>query len=102
MPGSPLRPPRTAQAARATLAAFAAFALALASVVGLSGCAADNSAPELLHVLDVAPRDVDVGDRIEVLGTNLPTGEAREAKVTFRGQLRRPGRDPVDGVEITV
>jgi NADH-quinone oxidoreductase subunit H len=105
MPGSPLRPPRPAPVASAALAAsvaLCALALALASLVGLSGCAADNSAPELLHVLDVAPRDVDVGDRIEVLGTNLPTGEAREAKVTFRGQLRRPGQPPVEGVEITV
>jgi NADH-quinone oxidoreductase subunit H len=55
------------------------------------GCASADS-PELLNVLDVAPREVDVGDRIEVLGTNLPSGEAREALVTFRGELRRPGQ----------
>jgi NADH-quinone oxidoreductase subunit H len=95
MPGSPLRPSRLA-------VALASLVLSLASIVGLSGCAADNGAPELLNVLDVAPRDVDVGDRIEVLGTNLPTGEAREAKVTFHGELRRPGQAPVEAVDIVV
>jgi NADH-quinone oxidoreductase subunit H len=75
--------------------------LALAACVALLGCAADTSAPELLNVIDVAPREVDVGDRIEVLGTTLPTGLGREAKVTFKGELRRPGQPPVDG-EITV
>jgi NADH-quinone oxidoreductase subunit H len=79
-----------------------ALALALASLVGLAGCAADNGGPALLNVLDVAPRDVDVGDRIEVLGTNLRAGEAKEAKVTFHGELRRPGRDPIDAGDITI
>jgi NADH-quinone oxidoreductase subunit H len=68
---------------------------------GLTGCAGDSGAPELLNVIDVAPREVDVGDRIEVLGTTLPTGEAHEAQVTFKGELRRPGQAPVDA-EITV
>jgi hypothetical protein len=59
---------------------------ALLTCVGFFGCAADNSGPEFLNVIDVAPREVDVGDRIEVLGTTLPTGEAKEAKVTFKGE----------------
>jgi NADH-quinone oxidoreductase subunit H len=86
--------------------------LAVLACLGLLGCAADNSAPELLHVIDVAPREVDVGDRIEVLGTDilassrersptLPSGETREAKVTFKGELRRPGQAPSEA-EITV
>ncbi len=75
--------------------------LALLACAGLLGCAADNSAPELLNVIDVAPREVDVGDRIEVLGTTLPTGDAKEARVTFKGELRRAGQAPVDA-EITV
>jgi NADH-quinone oxidoreductase subunit H len=79
-----------------------ALVLALAALVGLFGCAADNSAPELLNVIDVAPREVDVGDRIEVLGTTLPSGEAKEAKVTFTGELRRPGQAPLEAQEITV
>lgn len=79
-----------------------ALLLALAACLGLLGCAASSSeTPELLNVIDVAPREVDVGDRIEVLGTTLPTGEAREARVTFKGELRRPGQAPVES-EITV
>jgi NADH-quinone oxidoreductase subunit H len=76
--------------------------LALFLVFGALGCARDGSAPELLHVIDVAPREVDVGDRIEVLGTNLPSGDAKEAKVIFDGELRRPGRPVLSGQVITV
>lgn len=78
------------------------LALALLALAGLLGCAAQNTAPELLNVIDVAPREIDVGDRIEVLGTNLPTGEAKEARVTFSGTLRRPGQAPLENQEITV
>jgi NADH-quinone oxidoreductase subunit H len=78
------------------------LALVLGAMFALLGCAADNAGPELLNVIDVAPREVDVGDRIEVLGTNLPAGEAKEAKVTFAGKLRRPGQAPIEGQEITV
>src|SRR4051812_34673449 len=78
-----------------------ALAFAVAACLALLGCAADTSAPELLNVIDVAPREVDVGDRIEVLGTTLPTGEGREARVTFKGELRRPGQAPTEA-EITV
>ncbi|APR83431.1 NADH-ubiquinone oxidoreductase chain H [Minicystis rosea] len=76
--------------------------LALGAFLGLVGCAADNTAPELLNVIDVAPREVDIGDRIEVLGVSLPTGEAKEARVTFSGELRRPGQEPLEKQEITV
>ena len=95
MPGSRSRSPRA-------LAVIALHLLTLAALLGLMGCAADGSAPELLNVIDIAPRDVDVGDRIEVLGTNLPTGESKEARVTFTGELRRPGQAPLDAQEITV
>src|SRR5438876_565239 len=78
MPGSRPRPPRLA----------VMLALVLGAMFALLGCAADGAGPELLNVIDVAPREVDVGDRIEVLGTNLPAGEAKEAKVTFAGKLR--------------
>jgi len=77
-------------------------ALVLGAVLALLGCAADNAAPDLLNVIDVAPRAVDVGDRIEVLGISLPAGEAKEARVTFSGELRRPGQDPLVGQTITV
>ena len=92
MPSFRARPPRS----------LAVIVLALGAFLGLVGCAADNRAPELLNVIDVAPREVDVGDRIEVLGVSLPTGEAKEARVTFSGELRRPGQDPLEKQEITV
>ncbi len=82
--------------------AFVAALLALSLVSGLLGCARNDSAPELLNVIDVAPREVDVGDRIEVLGTNLPAGAAKEAKVVFHGELRRPGQAPLEDQEIVV
>lgn len=68
----------------------------------LLGCAREGAAPELLNVIDVAPREVDVGDRIEVLGINLPTGESKDAMVTFRGELRRPGQTPLTDQVIEV
>lgn len=67
----------------------------MGALLGLAGCASDRTTPELLNVIDIAPREVDVGDRIEILGTNLPTAEAKEAVVTFRGTLRRPGQTPL-------
>jgi NADH-quinone oxidoreductase subunit H len=76
--------------------------LVLAFLLGLLGCSANSAAPEFLNVIDVAPREVDVGDRIEVLGINLPTGEAKEATVTFTGELRRPGQDTLENQEIKV
>lgn len=79
-----------------------AFAALVGLLLGLLGCAAENSPPELLNVVDVAPREVDVGDRVEVLGVNLPTGEAKEAQVIFRGELRRPGQAPLTGQEIVI
>lgn len=82
--------------------ASSALLLVVAALVALLGCGADNAAPELLNVIDVAPRDVDVGDRVEVLGVNLPSGDAKEATVTFRGELRRPGQAPLEAQVITV
>jgi NADH-quinone oxidoreductase subunit H len=71
------------------------FLVVLSALLGFAGCASDRTAPELLNVIDVAPREVDVGDRIEILGANLPTAEAKVATVTFRGTLRRPGQTPL-------
>src|SRR3712207_1331367 len=78
------------------------FLVLFAALLGLFGCAAQGAAPELLNVIDIAPREVDVGDRIEVLGANLPAGEAKEAQVVFHGELRRPGQAPLEGQEIVV
>jgi NADH-quinone oxidoreductase subunit H len=83
--------PRAGSARRFLHAAL----LGLFAVLSVIGCARRDSGPELLQVVDVQPRDVDVGDRIEVIGINLPSGEGREAQVEFKGELRRPGQAPL-------
>lgn len=74
-------------------AAFTIWLSVLLTV--LLGCAGAKDEPELLTLIDVVPREVDVGDRIEVLGINLPASEAKNAKISFRGELRRPGQAPL-------
>lgn len=74
---------------------------ALAALCLLPACAGDI-APDLLHVVDVVPRSIDVGDRVEILGANLPTGDARSATVIFEGELRRPGQAPLLGQRLEV
>lgn len=83
-------------AARRGLATLG-FLLAL-----VGGCQPRDAAPDLLRVLDVAPREIEVGDRLEVLGTNLPTGDAREATITLHGTLHRPGEAPIADQTIVV
>ncbi|MRG97385.1 NADH-quinone oxidoreductase subunit H [Polyangium spumosum] len=75
--------------------------LALACILA-AGCNVNDTAPDLLRVVDVAPRELESGDRLEVLGTNLPTGDAREATITFRGTLKRPGEAAIEGQTIVV
>jgi NADH-quinone oxidoreductase subunit H len=87
--------------ARLPLAAFVATLTVLATLLGC-GRLDERDAPELLNVVDLAPREVDVGDRIEVLGTNLPAGKSHEAKVVFKGELRRPGRPVLQSQSIEV
>ncbi len=78
------------------LAALAALALVL---LGLCGCQRD-SYPQLIQVLDLAPHEAEVGDRLEVLGSGFPQGKT--AHLTFRGNLHRPGFKPVKGAEIEI
>ncbi|MGK3999536.1 NADH-quinone oxidoreductase subunit NuoH [Sorangium sp. So ce1024] len=87
---------------RALPRGFLPCLLALLALLGAAGCDRSRTAPELLNVIDVVPREVDLGDRIEILGTNLPTTVAREAVVTFRGTLRRPGQAPLTGQRIEI
>ena len=81
---------------------MSAAILAILAVLSVLGCSQRAGGPELLQVVDVQPRDIDVGDRIEVIGINLPTGEGREAVVEFRGELRRPGQTPLIDQHIVV
>jgi NADH-quinone oxidoreductase subunit H len=62
-------------------------------VAALSAFGCERRAtPELLTLTEVTPSEVDVGERVDVLGLELPSGEVHEARVTFRGSLKRPGR----------
>jgi len=72
----------------------------LVTLVG--GCHARDAAPDLLRVVDVAPREIEAGDRLEVIGTNLPTGDAREATIALHGTLHRPGEAPIPNQTIVV
>jgi NADH-quinone oxidoreductase subunit H len=75
--------------------------LILAALAALAACQRD-AGPQLIEVLDLAPHEVERGDRIELVGTSFPTG--KKAHVTFRGDLHRPGERatsaeiPADGV----
>jgi NADH-quinone oxidoreductase subunit H len=76
------------------------FTLLLGLVVLLSACVTNEAPPQLLNVLDFAPREAEVGDRLEVIGTGFPEG--KPARVVFKGTLYRPGKKPVKGTEIEV
>jgi NADH-quinone oxidoreductase subunit H len=67
------------------------FLIALLSLVGIASCKKSDG-PNLLDVIDVVPRDVEVGDTIEVLGTRMPTADVKSATITFEGKLHRPGQ----------
>jgi NADH-quinone oxidoreductase subunit H len=76
--------------ARAVLLAILTAAIALSA-----GCDRRPAQPELLQLVDVVPSDVGAGDRLEILGVQLPAGDAKAARVTFEGDLYRPGRAPL-------
>jgi NADH-quinone oxidoreductase subunit H len=60
----------------------------------------DGAMPETVRVRDLVPRDLEIGDRMAILGDGFPPG--KQARVTFRGTLHRPGEQPVEGAEILV
>lgn len=62
------------------------------AVLTVLGCGRDNRKLDLLTVLDITPRSVDLGDRVEIIGIDFPEG--RSAQVEFQGDLYRPGRPP--------
>jgi len=74
--------------------------LLLALVLLLTGCVSTEAPPQLLNVLDFAPREAEVGDRLEVIGAGFPEGKS--ARVVFKGTLYRPGHKAIKGVEIDV
>ncbi len=79
---------------------FAAWiTLLILSALAVWGCSRDQSL-DLLTVLDITPREVDLGDRIEIIGVDFPEGKA--AHITFEGDLHRPGRPVEKDVSIRV
>ncbi len=96
MPSPVVRRPATVceRPPGATRAALLFALITTLALVLLAGCRGNDSV-DLLHVIDVAPHDVEVGDTVEVLGTNLPSSDVNTATVIFEGTLHRPGEEPI-------
>jgi NADH-quinone oxidoreductase subunit H len=65
------------------------------AALALAGCERDRDTPELLTVTDVLPRQLEIGDRVEVMGEGLPVGEVDAARVILKGDVFRPGERPL-------
>jgi NADH-quinone oxidoreductase subunit H len=63
----------------------------------VTGCRAP-AGPELLSAVEITPHEVDVGDRLQLVGSGFPDG--KPATITFAGELDRSGQSPRRGVEI--
>ncbi|HKY35437.1 MAG TPA: NADH-quinone oxidoreductase subunit H [Polyangiaceae bacterium] len=75
-----------------------AWLLALAALS--LGCAAPDGGPGLLQLTELSVREVGRGDTLEIVGAGFPEG--RVARLTFRGDVFRPGRSPQHGVEASI
>jgi NADH-quinone oxidoreductase subunit H len=64
----------------------------------LGGCRSAEPPPSLLEVFGISPTEVELGDRLELVGNGFPEG--KPATLTFRGDLHRPGRQPQRSVAI--
>mgnify|MGYP001156658069 CR=1 FL=1 len=98
-----MKSPRSPVRGLASLGRGLAPALLAVAVVwlvsGAGSCAVDPG-PALLKVVDVTPRQVELGDRVAIAGEGFPVGQA--ARVTFQGTLHRPGERAVEGAKIVV
>jgi NADH-quinone oxidoreductase subunit H len=74
------------------------LALGVAWLIADGSACSRASSPQLVQLLDMAPREVEVGERVNLVGEGFPTGKA--ATVTFRGTLLRPGDWPERGAEV--
>ena len=74
------------------------LALGVAWLVAGGGACGRESSPQLVQVLDMAPREVEVGEHVNLVGQGFPPG--KPARVTFRGTLLRPGERPERSVEV--
>ena len=69
-------------------------ALALAAAAALGACETQPT-HEVLSVVDIAPRQMEVGDRVVIRGSGFPQpGDIRRVAVTLTGSLARPGLTP--------
>ena len=71
---------------------------ALAAVV--LGCSAPNAGPGLLQLTELSAREVGRGDKLEITGAGFPEG--RVARLTFRGDVFRPGRLAAHDIEVSI
>jgi NADH-quinone oxidoreductase subunit H len=74
------------------------LALGVAWLVAGGSAGSREASPQLVQVLDMAPREVEVGERVNLVGEGFPPG--KPATVTFRGTLLRPGEWPERGAEV--
>ena len=64
------------------------------------GCSSPNSGPGLLQLTELSAREVGRGDKLEITGAGFPEG--RVARLTFRGDVFRPGRSAAHDVEVSI
>ncbi len=74
------------------------LALALACLFVGGRPSARDGETKPLQVREVVPSEVEVGDRIAILGDGFAVG--KPARVTFRGTLHRSGERPLVGADI--
>ncbi|HSQ67709.1 MAG TPA: hypothetical protein VLM85_31075 [Polyangiaceae bacterium] len=72
-------------------------AVALGTTLIASACATDPIVP-LIQLTEVAPRQIELGDKLEIAGSAFPQG--RKARVLFDGALHRPGESAEPDSEV--
>lgn len=66
----------------------------------LLGCSSPSSGPGLLQLTELSARQVGRGDKLEITGAGFPEG--RVARLTFRGDVFRPGRGAAHDIEVSI
>jgi NADH:ubiquinone oxidoreductase subunit H len=81
---------------------LAALACACIFVLEDSACspAPSREPPDQARALEIVPNEVELGDRVTILGDGFPPGTP--AHVTFRGTLHRPGEQALRDSEVVV
>ncbi len=85
-----------------SMSAFVSRIVALLSIctlalLMLSGCESQVAAP-LVEVTELAPHEIEPGDRLEVHGVGFPQG--RTGRIVMRGTIFRSGQTPVRSATI--